>query len=366
MLKSELDTPSLILDLDLFESNLIRMRNIAVTAGKKLRPHAKTHKCPEIAKRQLAAGNCAGICAAKLSEAEGLADAGIQDILITSPVSASWKIARLPALNRKISGLMLVADNPEQVKLLAETAAKENMIFQVLVDVDPEMGRTGVPFESAADFGAMIASYPSLKLAGVQCYAGHLQHIPNFSDRKKEDLRLMKKGAEVFRLLKERFFSCTVFTGTGTGTMPADLKIPELTDMQVGSYCLMDSEYLGVEHGLGAFEPALKMRTSVISANHPGFVTIDAGTKALYVTPGAPPKVFRNGQLQTDCLYDWSFGDEHGRLTLPPGVRLVPGNTIEMTVSHCDPTVNLFDEIFACRGNTVVERFPISLRGCCR
>ena len=120
MLKSELDTPSLILDLDLFEKNLIAMRDFAQAAGKKLRPHAKTHKCPEIAKRQLEAGNCQGVCAAKLSEAEGLAEAGIQDILITSPIAAPWKIKRIKELNSKISGLQIVVDHPEQVRLLAE------------------------------------------------------------------------------------------------------------------------------------------------------------------------------------------------------------------------------------------------------
>ena len=137
MLKSELDTPSLILDLDLFERNLIQMRDYAASFGKKLRPHAKTHKCPEIAKRQLAAGNCAGICAAKLSEAEKLAESGIEDILITSPVAAPWKIARAIELNRKISGLQLTVDNPQQIEQIAALAGEKPV--HVLIDIDQNM-----------------------------------------------------------------------------------------------------------------------------------------------------------------------------------------------------------------------------------
>ena len=366
MRKNELDTPSLIVDLDLFEYNLAVMRDFAQAAGKKLRPHAKTHKCPEIAKRQLAAGNCAGICAAKLSEAEKLADHGIREILITSPVTAPWKIARVGDLNRRIGGLQLTVDDPEQIRRLAAQGTRETPVH-VLIDVDPEMGRTGVPFAEAPELARFIAGFPTLVLDGVQCYAGHLQHIPSYTERAAQSTRLMSAGAEVFRLLRSEFPSCRIFTGAGTGTSPADLKIPELTDIQVGSYCVMDSEYLGVAHGGPAYAPALRLLASVISCHRPGEATIDAGTKALYVTPGAPPLVIENGVIRSKFTYDWSFGDEHGRLTYPPKVGfLTPGTRLELIVSHCDPTINLFDELYAVRGDEVVDRWPIALRGCCR
>ena len=365
MLKTELDTPSLILDLEIFEQNLKKMRDFAAKAGKKLRPHAKTHKCPEIAKRQLAAGNCAGICAAKLSEAEGLADAGIQQILITSPVTAPWKIERIHDLNRKISGLQMTVDNPEQLELLSKQGTGENPVH-VLIDTDPEMGRTGVAFSDALEFSRLIRKYPTLILDGVQCYAGHLQHIRSYSERAAETSRLMQAGAAVFCAVRSENPSCCIYTGTGTGTSPADLKIPELTDIQVGSYCMMDSEYLGIEHGGPAYQPALRMISSVISAHHPGEATIDAGTKALYVTPGAPPQVLENGNISADFAYDWNFGDEHGHLTFPVQRVLKPGDRVELIVSHCDPTVNLFDDLWIVRGGQVVDRWPITLRGCCR
>ena len=365
MLKNELDTPSLILDLDMFERNLAAMRDFAAAAGKKLRPHAKTHKCPEIARRQLAAGNCAGVCAAKLSEAEGLADAGIQDILITSPVTAPWKIARIGELNSKIGGLQITVDNQDQLAMLARQGSPEHPVH-VLIDVDPEMGRTGIAFADALGFARLIGQYPTLVLDGIQCYAGQLQHVPSFKERAAETTRLMRLGAEAFSAVRKEFPSCRIYTGTGTGTSAADLKIPELTDIQVGSYCMMDAEYLGVEHGGPQYAPALRMISSVISAHHPGEATIDAGTKALYVTPGAPPRVFENGMISDEFTYSWDFGDEHGHLKFDPAKQLHPGDRMELVVSHCDPTVNLFDELWIVRGNEVTDRWPITLRGCCR
>lgn len=365
MQKKDLDTPALILDLDLFEQNLAAMRDYAAQAGKKLRPHAKTHKCPGIAKRQLAAGNCAGVCAAKLSEAERLADAGIQDILITSPVTAPWKIARIGELNRRISGLQLTVDDPEQVHLLAEQGTAEHPVH-VMVDVDPEMGRTGVSFAEAADFGRYVAGFTTLVLDGVQCYAGHLQHIPSYQERAAETTRLMKAGAKVFSVLQKEFPTCRIYTGTGTGTSPADLQIPELTDIQVGSYCMMDAEYLGVEHGGPHYAPALRMISSVISCHRKGQATIDAGTKAIYVTPAAPPQVIDGNTVRFGWRYDWNYGDEHGHLTFPPAEVVKPGDRLELIVSHCDPTVNLFDQLWVVKGEEVVDCWEIALRGCCQ
>ena len=365
MLKSQLDTPSLILDLDIFEKNLRTMRDFAAAAGKKLRPHAKTHKIPEIARRQMECGNCAGICAAKLSEAEGLAAAGISNILITSPISAPWKIYRIAQLNQQIVNLQLTADHPSQIKLLSAVATAENPIH-ILIDIDPEMGRTGVPFDQALEFADFIAGFPNLILDGVQCYAGHLQHIASGAERNEQSTRLMKKGAETFRAIAGKYPGCRIFTGTGTGTSAADVLIPEVTDIQVGSYCMMDAEYLAVEHTGPQYAPALRMISSVISSNHDGHATIDAGTKAIYVTPGAPPRVIDGNRFRAGVEYDWNYGDEHGHLILADKSRMVPGERVELVVSHCDPTVNLFDELWIIRNNEVVDRWEISLRGCCR
>ncbi len=340
------------------------MRDVALAHGKKLRPHAKTHKCPEIAKRQLAAGNCAGICAAKLSEAIGLADAGIEEILITSPVVLPAKRAALAMLNARISSLAVVVDSTEAVKLAEAAAVESCRKLNVLVDVDPEMGRTGVPFADAPAFADIVASHGHLELTGVQCYAGHLQHVSSAAERYGESRRLMTAGAKVFREISSRHPSCKVFTGTGTGTSAADLDVPEVTDIQVGSYCLMDAEYMRACGDAVPFKPALRILSSVVSANHSGMATIDAGTKAIYVTPAAPPLRINGLEIMSDWKYDWSFGDEHGRLTFPREQSIRPGEMVELVVSHCDPTINLADRIYLVDNEEIIDVWPISLRGC--
>lgn len=364
---TDLDTPALIIRKDLFEENLTRMRDLALAHGKQLRPHAKTHKCPAIAKMQLATGNCVGVCAAKLSEAAGLADAGIEDILITSPIAASAKRAPLARLNAQISGLATVLDSAESAMLAENAAVESGRKLRVLVDIDPEMGRTGVAFTEATGFADYVASFRHLELIGVQCYAGHLQHLGDAQERYRKSRRLMTAGAAAFREIRSRHPSCAIFTGTGTGTSAGDLEVPELTDLQVGSYCLMDAEYLAAFGGVTPFKPALRILSSVVSANHPGMATIDAGTKTIYVTPNAPPLCIDELELLTDCHYDWSFGDEHGRLTFPPGKRrLLPGDRVELVVSHCDPTINLFDNMYLVYNKQVIEKLDISARGCAR
>ena len=365
MLKSELDTPALVLRKDFLEENLMRMRDLALAHGKKLRPHAKTHKCPAIAKMQLGTGNCVGVCAAKLSEAAALADAGIEDILITSPVAAPTKRAPLAHLNARIPGLATVVDSTEAAKLAEDAAAESGRRLRVLVDIDPVMGRTGVSFAQAPGFADYVAAFRHLELVGVQCYAGHLQHLGDARERYRQSRRLMTAGAAAFREIRSRHPSCAIFTGTGTGTCAGDLEVPELTDLQVGSYCLMDAEYLAALGGDTPFKPALRILSSVVSANHPGMATIDAGTKAIYVTPDSPPLCIDGLEIQHDFKYDWSFGDEHGRLTFPPGkCHLRPGERLELVVSHCDPTVNLFDNIYLIENEHVIGKLSISLRGC--
>jgi D-serine deaminase-like pyridoxal phosphate-dependent protein len=212
----------------------------------------------------------------------------------------------------------------------------------------------------------MIAQLPNIILDGVQCYAGHLQHITLGDERNNQSTRLMKMGAQVFNELRSLYPTCQIFTGTGTGTSAADLLIDEVTDIQVGSYCMMDSEYLAVEHTGPQYAAALRMISSVISCHHAGHATIDAGTKAIYVTPGAPARVINNNTFDERFTYDWNFGDEHGHLTFAPDVKVNLGERFELVVSHCDPTVNLFDELWITKGDEVIDCWKISLRGCCK
>jgi D-serine deaminase-like pyridoxal phosphate-dependent protein len=175
----------------------------------------------------------------------------------------------------------------------------------------------------------------------------------------------MQRAAALFRNLKEKERTCTIFSGAGTGTYDIDIQIPELTELQVGSYAVMDAEYLniGVKDDPARFvdfQPALTLLTTVVSVNHSEFVTVDAGLKSLYRHGGVP---FVISPGFTDLRYEW-FGDEYGKLIAKDGGNLPPlGTVLELVTSHCDPTINQFDCFYITRGEKVVDRWPIDLRG---
>ena len=366
--KWKLDTPCLVVDLDLLEKNIRTMADHAASFGKKLRPHAKTHKCSRMARMQMDAG-AVGICVAKVGEAEVLAQSGIQEVLVTSPVVSDYKIRRLMDCLASASELMVVVDNAANARQLNDAAKQRGRKLKVLVDLDPGMGRTGVNFQAGLTLGRWIRDLPDLRLMGVQCYAGHIQHVVSFAERSRLSQEWMKKAAEVFRQFQEAGLPAEIFTGTGTGTFEIDCLIPELTDMQVGSYTLMDAEYIHIGSSrdpsrLVQFPPALTLLTTEISSNHnQSFVTVDAGLKALYHHGGTP---FVLNPAIPRLQYEWR-GDEHGQISCPDSSRkLENGEVLEMVVSHVDPTVNLYDHFYCTRRGVVREIWPIDMRGKCQ
>ncbi len=364
---SDLDTPSLLLDLDLLEANLQRMQTLADRAGKKLRPHAKTHKCSALARQQMETG-AIGICVAKISEAERLVDAGIGRVLVTGPQVTLRKIERSVALRGRAPGLILAVDDREAAERLAAECRIASMTMDVLLDVDVGLHRTGVSPADAADLAAHICSLPELRLRGIQAYAGHVQHLRSYAERQAASLESLRQVVPLFRELRASVPTCDIFSATGTGTCDIDLAIPEVTELQVGSYVCMDTEYRGLgsagdQARFTAFGPALRVLTTVVSVNQPGFVTVDAGLKALY-RDGGVPQVF--APPDAGLRYDW-FGDEYGRLSYDyTGAAPALGTVLEVIPSHCDPTVNLFDRFHLIRGDAVVGEWPIDLRGCCQ
>jgi D-serine deaminase-like pyridoxal phosphate-dependent protein len=365
--KEDLDTPCLVIDQDLLEKNIRTMQDYLTSFGKKLRPHAKTHKCSIIARKQMEAGGV-GICVAKVSEAEVLAKAGLRGVLITSPVVTDQKIIRLMECLFRDPDLMVVVDNPMNARMLNEAARKQGSRLSVLVDLDPGMGRTGVPFREGLALGQWIESLPGLRLRGIQCYAGHAQHIVSFEERKEFSVGWMKQAAEVFRQFQAHKLPAEIFTGSGTGTSEIDCRVPEVTDLQAGSYTLMDTEYINIGSSADPrkfemFPAALTLLTTVISTNRRELFTVDAGLKALYHHGPGPSVLQPEGP---GLRYDWA-GDEHGKIFLSePGKKFEIGKVLELVVSHCDPTVNLFDFFYVTRQGTVVDVWPIDMRGKCQ
>ncbi|MBW2367931.1 MAG: DSD1 family PLP-dependent enzyme [Deltaproteobacteria bacterium] len=363
--KSDLDTPCLVLDMDVLEQNLQKMQAAVKSAGKDLRPHAKAHKCSALARKQIETG-AIGPCVAKVSEAEVLVKAGLDGILITGPVVTSHKVERIVDLITTDPSLMVVVDHPGNIELLNAVLRARGMSMGVLIDVDVGLHRTGVRPSDALKLAAHIVNNPNLHLRGIQSYAGHVQHIRSYATRKQASRRCMQEAARVFNELRDTVPTCTLFSASGTGTFDIDLTIPEITELQVGSYVCMDTAYLAIgsadnDTRFVPFDPALRLLTTVISANHKGLVTVDAGLKTLYKDGGKPQVIVPE---KSTLAYDW-FGDEHGMITSADNSALPPlGAVLELVTSHCDPTVNLFDRFYLTRGETVVGTWPIDLRGC--
>jgi D-serine deaminase-like pyridoxal phosphate-dependent protein len=356
-----LNTPVLVIDRDALQRNIEKMAAFASAHGMALRPHAKTHKSVEIAKMQLAAG-AVGVCCAKLGEAEALAEGGVQDILITSPVVTPQAIERLVALNGKISALRVVADNPENVDAFAAAAAVAKQVLDVVVDIDPGIRRTGVPSaEAALALTRRIASSSSLRFAGVQYYCGVQQHIESYADRRAAIVERTDSLKSVIATLSGAGHAPEVVTGGGTGTHHIDGELGVLTELQAGSYVFMDKQYNDCDldgQGRTPFETSLFVDAHVISANSSSMATIDAGFKALS-TDGGLPVVMDGAPRGAMFVF---MGDEHGALIAPDHPFRI-GDHISLTVPHCDPTVNLYDTYHVVRNGTLIEMWPVSARG---
>ena len=361
----DLNTPVLIVELGAMTRNIAGMAAFAAAHGVALRPHAKTHKSSEIARRQLAAG-AIGICCAKLGEAEALADGGITDGLhLTSPVVGAAAIARLVALNARTERLMTVVDHPANVAALGAANSAANgggKPLDVIIDIDPGIRRTGVASPAAAvELLAAIRAEPALRYAGVQCYCGVQQHITGFDDRAAAMADRAAYVRLVIAALGDAGGAPAIVTGGGTGTHRIDVGLGLFTELQVGSYVFMDSQYLACDLTGDAeppFETALIIDARVVSANHTGMVTIDAGYKA-FATDAEPPLLVAGATAGTKYFF---MGDEHGALVGPAPLPAL-GDTVTLAAPHCDPTVNLYDNYHVVDGDTLRAIWPISGRG---
>lgn len=349
--RHDVPTPALIIDRAALERNIAAMATFAQAQGIALRPHAKTHKSGEIARRQIAAG-AVGICCAKLGEAEALAADGVTNIHLTSPVVTPAAIARLAALNRRIA-LSVVVDHPDNARALG---ALEGLT--VFIDVDPGSHRTGVTSAAAAvALAQVIAATGTLKLGGVQYYCGSHQHIQSLAERRAAIVERTEYLREVLRALGDAGFAIPVVTGGGTGTFAIDASLGVFTELQVGSYIFLDREYLDCELAGPRFEPALFVDATVVSANTPGMVTIDAGLKA-FATDAGLPVVLAGAPQGTRYAFT---GDEHGALL---GDRMPAlGARVTLMPPHCDPTVNLYDLYHLLDGDMVTGSWPVTARG---
>ena len=361
--RAALNTPVLVLDLDALDRNIAAMQAKVARAGVALRPHAKTHKSVEIARRQVAAG-AVGVCCAKIGEAEVLVEGGATGVLITSPVAAPGAIARLAALAERVEGLMATVDDPAVTRRIDAALADTGATLAVVIDIDPGIRRTGVASaEAAVDLARVIGECPRLRLMGVQFYCGAQQHIAEFAARRDAIAERTDYLASVIAALSEAGHAPEIVTGSGTGTHAIDLALGVFTELQAGSYVFMDAQYLDCDLDGGdapPFETALMVDSRVVSANHAALATIDAGFKSLS-TDGGTARVVDGAPRDATFVF---MGDEHGALIGPGiGTRLRPGDAVTLIVPHCDPTVNLYDNYHVVQDGTLVDIWPVSARG---
>ena len=347
----EVDTPALILDLDAFERNLA-MLNRAVAGRVRVRAHAKTHKCPEIAKRQMQAG-AVGVCCQKVSEAEALVEGGVRDVLISNEVVGAPKMQRLAALAPH-GRLGVCVDDIGNLRGLAATGAR----LDVFIELEVGMGRCGVaPGEPALALAREIVAAPNLRFAGLHAYHGRAQHVRSMAERKESIERAAATVRATRALFEENGIRTPLVTGAGSGTFMFEVESGAWDEIQPGSYIFMDVDYARNEWAapLPRFEHALFVLTTAMSRPSRELAIVDAGLKASSVDSGMP------GVWQRSDLAYIRASDEHGWVegAKPPAL----GEKLLLVPGHCDPTVNLYDWYVCTRRGVVEDLWAITARG---
>jgi D-serine deaminase-like pyridoxal phosphate-dependent protein len=360
--KWELDTPALCVDLDKMSQNITAMRTRLAEMHVVSRPHAKTHKCPAIAKLQLQSGSI-GICTAKVSEAEVFAANGIGPILMTTSNVTPNKIRRAMQIRRTNPQFVQAVDYPQNARDLNDAAKAAGLVADVVIDV--AIGaRSGVPAgDQAIALAQLVDKLPNLKLRGVISYDGGAQHIKGFKTRLDQTLNRFAPSVETFERMKRAGLNTEIFSGGGTGTYNILPKAGGVTDLQVGSYIFMDCQYLEIggesnDEVYTDFAPSLTVVTTVLNTYFPNSITTDAGAKALTLNKPGPWVIGEKN-------FTYNAGsDEFGVIRYETAQRSYKvGDKLELIVPHCDPAVNEYDQIYGIRGDKVETVWPIAARG---
>jgi D-serine deaminase-like pyridoxal phosphate-dependent protein len=352
--KMEITTPALILDLDSMEYNINKMADFFKDKQANVRPMFKTPKLVPIALSQLEAG-AEGITCAKVSEAEVLVEGGVKDILIANQVIGPQKIARLMALLPK-ADVKVAIDDEAHVNALSEAAQAMELELGVLIEVNVGLPRCGVKPEKAAEIARLIDKAPGLALRGVMGYEGHLVMNKDEDVRIKETKKSMGMLVQAAEFVRETGMRCEIVSGGGTGTYNITGAFPGITEVQAGSYVMMDTTYEKLNLG---FKKAVTIMSTVQSRALDGWAIIDAGVKVMSTDFGLPELI---GIPDTRLAM---LSEEHGHLFADgkdPGLKT--GERVELYPSHICTTINLHDRIYAVRGDRVEYVWPIKARGC--
>jgi D-serine deaminase-like pyridoxal phosphate-dependent protein len=350
----DIPTPAPVLDIASMDRNVRRMADFFAAGPCKLRPHFKAHKTPEIARRQLAAGSCTGLTCATVGEAE-IASEFCDDILIANQVIGADKLARVAAIAKRGIDIKIAVDSLEGLGQLSGAASDAGVEVGVLIDVNVGMPRCGIaPGEPAAALARRVSDTANVRLRGAMGYEGHVVGIPDREKRKAGAERAMEALSASVTAIRDAGLPCEIVSAGGTGTYDITGRIPGITEIQAGSYVLMDTAYGKLDI---PFEQAFWVLGTVVSRPNPGLCVLDSGHKACTEDHGNP------GVRDFEGASVLFLSDEHASLTIPPDSRLSVGDRVQLVPSHIDPTINLHDAFFALEGEQVVGVWPITARG---
>jgi D-serine deaminase-like pyridoxal phosphate-dependent protein len=350
---AEISTPALLVDVAALDRNIGRMAAFFANGDCRLRPHFKAHKTPEIARRQLAAGSCTGITCATVSEAEVAAAIG-DDILIANEVVGTRRCDRVAALAREVA-MTVAVDSVTGLDQLSVAARAAGVTIGVLVDLNVGQGRCGVtPGDEALALARRVMASAGVTLRGVMGYEGHLQPLRDRGEREARTREALHGLVETAQRMRASGLPCDVVSSGGTGTFDISGRIAGITEIQAGSYALMDTDYASV--GV-PFEHAFSVLGTIVSRPAPDRCVADCGHKSMTKDHGNPAVKGIDGATVT------SLNDEHATIAVPPTSTLAIGDLIQLLPSHTDPTVNLHDVFYAVDGDRVVDIWPIAARG---
>lgn len=359
MTLSEVDTPALIVELDALEHNIRRLPASLAQGRVRVRPHAKSHKCPEIAHRQIAAG-AVGVCCQKVSEAEAMVDGGITDVFVSNEIVGARKLQVLAKLATR-ARMSVCADDARNVSDLATAAERAGSILTVFVEIDVGSKRCGVPPGPAVvELARQIKRSPHLRFGGLQAYHGPAQHMRGVAQRRAASAAAAESARQTRMLLLDHGIECAVITGGGTGTFGFDAGSGVYDEIQAGSYVFMDADYARNEWPEDGpeFQQSLFVWTTVMSRPERSLGSVDAGIKSLSNDSG-PPLIYERPDIEYV-----RGADEHGVLRFKLEERAPRvGEKLMLVPGHCDPTVNLHDWMVGVRKGIVEAVWPVAARG---
>lgn len=360
---AELDTPTLIVDLNTMEENLFWGQEKANKSGVKLRPHIKTHRTPYLAKKQLSYG-AKGITVAKTGEAEVMADEGIDDIFIANEVVGDIKLGRIFQLNKRIS-LAIGVDHLVQARQLSDTFTGSDKPINVLIDIDTGDSRTGVqPGQDTLILAKKIIELPGMKLKGIFTHDGHSYSAKNILEVKQISKKSQENMIETVNLLKKEGINIEEISIGSTPSFLVSEIIPGITEIRPGTYIFMD-----VAQG-NLLEDYTRCAITVLTTvtNKPALnrVVVDAGTKALtaYVRGAGVCQTHGYGIIKNRPeIYLESLSDEHGVFTVSPENEYKIGDKLQIIPNHVCPVCNLYDYIYGVSDDMVISKWKVSARG---